>query len=77
MKIDVRLKGWKSDARIRRFVREQLECLPNFGFVSHAQVMLVRSNGGTTPRTAGAHLEVPGGPQGRGRDHAFEAARRR
>ncbi len=78
MKVDVRLKGWKSDARIRRFVEEQLECLPNFGFVSNAQVLLVRSNGGTTPWTASAHLAVPGPDlKAEGRDHTFEAAWRK
>ena len=54
MKIDVRLKGWKSDARIRRFVQEQLECLPNFGFVSDAQVVLVRARQGGPAWTASA-----------------------
>lgn len=78
MKLDVRLKGWKSDARIRRFVQEQLECLPNFGYVSDAQVVLVRAGNGGPAWTAKAHLAVPGPDlKAEGRDHTFEAAWRK
>lgn len=78
MKLDVRLKGWKSDARIRRFVQDQLECLPNFGFVSDAQVVLVHARQGGPAWTASAHLAVPGPDlKAEARDHTFEAAWRK
>ena len=78
MKLDVRLKGWKSDARIRRFVQDQLECLPRIGFVSDAQVVLVHARQGGPAWTARAHLAVPGPDlKAEGRDHTFEAAWRK
>lgn len=78
MKLDFRLRGWKSNAQIRGFVEKQLERLPRIGPVSNAQVVLVRSRAETPAWTASAHLAVPGPDlKAEARDHTFEAAWRK
>ncbi len=75
MKLDFRLRGFKSSARIREFVERQLDRLPYLGPATDAQVVLVRARGVTPAWSASAHLAVPGPDlKAEARDHTFEAA---
>ena len=78
MKLDIRLRGSRSSARIYRFIQDQLGRLPDLGLVSDARIVLVRSGEETPAWTARAHLAVPGPDlRAEARDHTFEAAWRK
>ncbi len=78
MKLEFRLRGWKSSAALRQLVEHQLERLADFAAISTAEVVLVRSSAATPAWTARAHLQVPGPDlRAEARDHTVEAAWRK
>lgn len=78
MKIDFRLRGWKSSAALQQLVEGQLERLRTFVRVSDAAVVLERSRAATPPWIARVHLQVPGPDlRAEARDHTAEAAWRK
>jgi len=78
MKLDFRLRGWKSSAGLHRLVQTQLGGLQNSHDVSNAQVVLARDGRATPAWSAQVHLEVPGPDlRAEARDHTVEAAWRK
>lgn len=78
MKLDVILRGWKSDAHLSRSVSEQVRRFRHLAAVSAARVVLERRSECAPAWSASAHLEVPG-PDLRveARDHTAAAAWRK
>jgi ribosome-associated translation inhibitor RaiA len=78
MKLDFRLRGWKSSAGLHRLVQAQLGGLENSHDVSNAQVVLEHRCDATPAWSARVHLEVPGPDlRAEARDHTVEAAWRK
>jgi len=78
MKLEFRLRGWKSSAALQHLVEHQVQRLADFAAISAAEVVLVRSPATTPAWTARAHLQVPGPDlRAEARDHTVEAAWRK
>lgn len=78
MKLNFRLRGWKSSAGLQRLVETQLGGLQNSHEVSNAQVVLEHQSSATPAWSARVHLEVPGPDlHAEARDHTVAAAWRK
>jgi ribosome-associated translation inhibitor RaiA len=78
MKLDFRLRGWKSSAGLHHTVATQLNRLGNSVAVSTAQVVLEHQRDATPAWSARVHLAVPGPDlRAEARDHTVAAAWRK
>lgn len=78
MKLDFRLRGWKSSASLHQLVTQQLDRLVRPLAVGNATVELEHVRDANPPWSARAHLEVPGPDlRAEARDHTVQAAWRK
>jgi ribosome-associated translation inhibitor RaiA len=78
MRLEFRLRGSRSSAALRRFVRDQVEGLRDMLPVTSAQVVLERDHRIVPAWSAQAHLRMPGPDlKASARDHTLQAAWRK